>query len=64
MQRKYKDKSKSKGTFQKKKKHMYYKYTETKLILLLSIIPLYFNALAPAIHKFFNFVRKKIWLRL
>jgi len=59
----YEGKSKSKGTSQKK--HMYCKYTETKLILLLDVIPFDFNAPVPAFHKLFNPVRKKkvFWLR-
>jgi len=59
----YEGKSKSKGTSQKK--HMYCKYTETKLILLLDVIPFDFNAPVPAFHKLFNPVGKKkvFWLR-
>jgi hypothetical protein len=60
----YEGNSKSKGTFQKKK-HIYCKYTEMKLILLCNIIPLVFNALVPAFHKFFSSVRKEVfWLCL
>jgi hypothetical protein len=48
-----------------KKTHLF-KYTETKLMSLLNVIPLDFNAPVPAFHKFFfNSVRKKVyWLRL
>jgi hypothetical protein len=34
------------------KKHIYCKYTETKSILLFSLIPLDFNSLVPVFHKF------------
>jgi hypothetical protein len=41
---------KAKGLF--RKKHIYFKYTDTKLTLLFNVIPLDFNALVPAFHKF------------
>jgi len=54
----YEGKSKSKETFLKKA-HLF-KYTKTKLILLLKVIPLNFDAPVPAFQKFYNSVRKKI----
>jgi hypothetical protein len=43
--------------------HIYCEYTETKLILLLNVIPLDFNAPVPVFHNFFfNSVRKKVSL--
>jgi hypothetical protein len=41
-------------------KHIYCKYTEMKLILLLNVSPLNFNAPVSTIHKFFNSVRKMV----
>jgi hypothetical protein len=47
------------GLFKKKKKkHIYCKYTETKLILLFNVNPLYFNTPVPVFHEFFNSIRK------
>jgi hypothetical protein len=45
------------------KTHIYckYSYTETKLILLFDVIPPYFKAPIPAVHNFFNSVRKKFF---
>jgi hypothetical protein len=57
----YEGKSKSKGSFQNKK-HIYCEYTEMKLISLFNVIPLDFNAPVPALHKFFNSVRKESFL--
>jgi hypothetical protein len=45
----YEGKSKSTGTF--KKKNIYCKYTDTKLIELLKVIPIDFNAPISAFHK-------------
>jgi hypothetical protein len=50
---------KAEGLF---KKHIYFKYTERKLILLFNVIPFDFNAPVPAMHRFFNSVRKKFFL--
>jgi hypothetical protein len=58
----YEGKSISKGNF---KKNTYFKYTETKLISLFNVLPLNFNALIPAFHKFSDSIRKKVFrLRL
>jgi hypothetical protein len=57
----YKSKSK-KGSFQEEL--IYFKCTETKLLLLFTVISLYFNAPVPAFHKFFflNFSAKSFFL--
>jgi hypothetical protein len=39
--------------------YVYYKYAETKLILIVNVIPLDFNAPVPAFHKFSNSVKEK-----
>jgi hypothetical protein len=56
----YEGKSKSKVAFEKKQ--IYCIYIETELILLFNVNPLDFKAPVPALHKFFNSIRKKFFL--